>query len=67
MTPITEAFSQWKWNLLTQKEGSTRTRSLADFEVLDSASRGTWGSWKVLRNFKWECELPCSADCSIRC
>jgi len=52
ITPITEAFGQWKWNLLTQ-DGRGRTRTLADFEALDSASRGTWGAWKVLRNFKW--------------
>ncbi|KAK0646425.1 hypothetical protein B0T16DRAFT_458346 [Cercophora newfieldiana] len=66
MTPITEAFSQWKWNLLTQKEnGQGRTRSLADFEVLDSASRGTWGSWKVLRNFKWQHFVSLAAFFSI--
>ncbi|KAK0623596.1 hypothetical protein B0T14DRAFT_495052 [Immersiella caudata] len=64
MTPITEAFSQWKWNLLSQS-GQGRTRSLADFEVLDSASRGTWGSWKVLRNFKWQHFVSLAAFFSI--
>jgi hypothetical protein len=64
MTPITEAFSQWKWNLLAQN-GQGRTRSLADFEVLDSASRGTWGSWKVLRNFKWQHFVSLAAFFSI--
>jgi hypothetical protein len=53
MTPISEALGQWKWNLFSPGSSNTRGRPLADFQVLDAASRGTWGSWMLLRNFKW--------------
>ncbi|KAK0753190.1 hypothetical protein B0T18DRAFT_385298 [Schizothecium vesticola] len=53
MVPISEALSQWKWNLLVVDETKGQSRSLSTFGTLDSASRGIWGSWMVLRDFKW--------------
>lgn len=54
MIPINEALSQWKWNAITPGNPHRRyTGTLYNFEVLDSASRGTWGAWRLLRNFKW--------------
>jgi len=51
MIPIAEALSQWKWNLFAAQRG--QARSLADFQTLNAASRGTWGSWALVRRFKW--------------
>lgn len=64
LTPIYEALSQWKWNLFAahhRREGGGADdqdyrdtgRPLADFQILASASRGFWGSWKLLVRFKW--------------
>ena len=53
MVPISEALSQWKWNLLVVDESKGQSRSLSIFGTLDSASRGIWGSWLILRDFKW--------------
>jgi len=66
MTPISEALSQWKWNALTTS-GSRRKHinTLYDFEVLDSASRGTWGAWRLLCNFKWRHFVSVAAIFSI--
>ncbi|KAH8881118.1 hypothetical protein GQ53DRAFT_610158, partial [Thozetella sp. PMI_491] len=45
--PVSEAMSQWKWNLFKGGE-----RSLAYFGIIGEASRGTWGSYKLLRHLK---------------
>ena len=58
--PITEALSQWKWNLFAfSGQGSDQSRPLADFQIVNSASRGTWGSWLLLQRFKWRYVTPC--------
>lgn len=44
---ITELVSQWKWILFTD-----RSRPLMDFERIDSASRGAFGSLKLMWNCK---------------
>ena len=62
MVPISEALSQWKWNLLVVDETKGQSRSLSTFGTLDSASRGIWGSWMVLRDFKWRCVLLSSGS-----
>jgi hypothetical protein len=49
LLPLTEAVSQWKWNLY---QSSPRGRPLMDFQVLDNASRGVWGALNVLGRFK---------------
>jgi len=51
MIPISEALSQWKWNIYAS---GLPSRPLADFQVLDAASRGVWGSWMLFRNFRWK-------------
>ena len=46
MVPVAEALSQMKWNWFS---GSRRTaRPLADLEAFDQASRGAFGSLKLL-------------------
>jgi hypothetical protein len=49
MVPIAEALSQWKWNIYA---GSSRP--LFDFQILDVASRGSWGSSMLIWHFKWK-------------
>lgn len=44
---VTELVSQWKWILFTD-----RSRPLMDFERIDSASRGAFGSLKLMWNCK---------------
>lgn len=44
---ISELISQWKWIVFT----STR-RPLIDFERIDAASRGPWGSLELM----WKCK-----------
>ncbi|KAK1751795.1 hypothetical protein QBC47DRAFT_405814 [Echria macrotheca] len=65
MTPISEALSQWKWNLLTPGGPKRRQGTLSDFELLDSASRGTWGSCRLLGVFKWRHFVSMTAFLSI--
>ncbi|CZR66752.1 uncharacterized protein PAC_16653 [Phialocephala subalpina] len=43
MVPVAQSLGQLKWTWFAK-----RTRNLEDFESLDSASRGTWGSLKLL-------------------
>ncbi|KAK3320319.1 hypothetical protein B0T19DRAFT_446084 [Cercophora scortea] len=52
MTPVSEAISQWKWNMFAPRNDGSHGRSLADFQILDAASRGTWGSWVLMYNFR---------------
>lgn len=40
---LAESTSQWKWIFFSNKE-----RRLLDFDRIDSASRGPWGSLKLL-------------------
>jgi len=56
MIPVTEALSQWKWNIFVsdRKTSHTPSRPLSHFQILNSASRGTWGSWKLFLSFKWK-------------
>ncbi|KAH8897278.1 hypothetical protein GQ53DRAFT_837938 [Thozetella sp. PMI_491] len=55
MVPVGEAVSQWKWNIFASSSPAGLSgRPLADFQVLDAASRGTWGSWILIRRFKWK-------------
>ncbi|KAK0636708.1 hypothetical protein B0T17DRAFT_88058 [Bombardia bombarda] len=65
MSPISEALSQWKWNIYTPNGQESKGRSLADFQVLDSASRGAWGNWTLIRNFKWRHFVSFAAVFSI--
>ncbi|KAK3690251.1 hypothetical protein B0T22DRAFT_515421 [Podospora appendiculata] len=53
MSPVSEAISQWKWNMFAPRSGGGHGRSLADFQILNAASRGTWGSWVLMYNFRW--------------
>ncbi|KUJ07908.1 uncharacterized protein LY89DRAFT_725615 [Mollisia scopiformis] len=47
MLSVAEAISQWKWNMLKNKE-----RPLTDFLAVDSASRGMWGSFWIMGRFR---------------
>jgi len=47
LVPTAEALGQLKWNWFTRK-----SRRLLDFEVLDNASRGPWGSFMLLARSK---------------
>jgi hypothetical protein len=47
LLPCAEALGQLKWNWFSKKP-----RKMMDFEVLDSASRGPWGSMVLLANTK---------------
>ena len=46
LLPTAEALGQLKWSWFTNK------RRMLDFEVLDSASRGPWGSLMLLARTK---------------
>lgn len=46
MVALAETISQWKWNIF---EG---IRPLIEFEIVDSASRGFWGSVQLVMRFK---------------
>lgn len=48
MIALAETISQWKWNMFEN------SRPLGDFEIIDSASRGFWGSLRVVSRFKWQ-------------
>ncbi|KIW04791.1 uncharacterized protein PV09_03978 [Verruconis gallopava] len=47
LLPTAEALGQLKWNWFTNKQ-----KRMMDFEVLDSASRGPWGSMMLLAKTK---------------
>ena len=47
LLPTAEALGQLKWNWFRNKE-----KKMMDFEVLDSASRGPWGSFVLLARTK---------------
>jgi hypothetical protein len=47
LLPTAEALGQLKWNWFSKKP-----RTMMDFEVLDSASRGPWGSFVLLARTK---------------
>ncbi|KAF2673194.1 hypothetical protein BT63DRAFT_149242 [Microthyrium microscopicum] len=47
LLPTAEALGQLKWNWFTKK-----SKAMLDFEVLDSASRGPWGSMVLLARTK---------------
>jgi hypothetical protein len=47
LVPTAEALGQLKWDWFTRK-----SRRLIDFEVLDNASRGPWGSFMLLARSK---------------
>jgi hypothetical protein len=46
LLPTTEALGQLKWNWFR------KPRQMVDFEVIDSASRGPWGSMVLIANTK---------------
>jgi hypothetical protein len=48
MAPIVEGFGQLKWTRFVGRE----PRPLIDFQCLDQASRGPWGSFMVLAKCK---------------
>jgi len=59
MCPIVEGIGQLKWMWFTSPDG----RPLNDFRVFDEASRGSWGSVKLLARSKGyvaSCCLPVS-------
>ncbi|KAH8885648.1 hypothetical protein GQ53DRAFT_750986 [Thozetella sp. PMI_491] len=47
MLPVTRAISQWKWNIY---QSTPHGEPLAHFQILDSASRGVWGSLGLLKS-----------------
>jgi hypothetical protein len=47
LVPAAEALGQLKWNWFSRKP-----RQMMDFELLDSASRGPWGSFVLLARTK---------------
>jgi Protein of unknown function (DUF3176) len=47
LVPTAEALGQLKWNWFTKQP-----RRMMDFELLDSASRGPWGSFVLLARTK---------------
>jgi Protein of unknown function (DUF3176) len=47
LVPTAEALGQLKWNWFSRK-----SRQMVDFEILDSASRGPWGSFILLARTK---------------
>lgn len=47
LLPVAEALGQLKWTWFTKK-----SRPMYDFELLDSASRGPWGSFVLLARSK---------------
>ena len=47
LLPTAEALGQLKWNWFKREE-----RKMMDFEILDSASRGPWGSFVLLARTK---------------
>lgn len=58
MSPISEATGQWKWNILVPTHSrKEKRRHVHDFDVLDNATRATWGSWLVIWNFRWRYAL----------
>jgi hypothetical protein len=48
MTPVVEGLGQLKWMLFMGGD----SRPLVDFEMLDEASRGPWGSLVILVRHK---------------
>ena len=48
MVPIAEAISQWKWNVYHDN----LSKPLAEYCVLDLASRSAWGSWGLIYRSK---------------
>ncbi|KAK5655525.1 hypothetical protein OQA88_5456 [Cercophora sp. LCS_1] len=66
MSPISEALSQWKWNILVSgRPRAQQGRQVHEFDVLDNASRATWGSWPVIWNFRWRHVVSLAAILSI--
>ncbi|KAK5659839.1 hypothetical protein OQA88_13302 [Cercophora sp. LCS_1] len=65
-TVISEALSQWKWNM-TATPGNLKKRpsNLHEFDVLDNSSRGPWGSWLLIWNFKWRHFVTLAAILSL--
>jgi hypothetical protein len=47
LLPTAEALGQLKWSWFTRKQNR-----MMDFEVMDSASRGPWGSLLLLASTK---------------
>jgi hypothetical protein len=47
LLPTAEALGQLKWNWFRRSE-----KKMMDFEILDSASRGPWGSFVMLARTK---------------
>ncbi|KAK5653241.1 hypothetical protein OQA88_9140 [Cercophora sp. LCS_1] len=55
MTVLGEIIGQWKWNM-TKGGGNHKSRNnngIYKFDLLDNSSRGPWGSWLTIVNFKW--------------
>lgn len=60
MASVASVLSQEKWNRFSDYSGTStetatdkpRYRKLEDFAVLDEASRGSWGSLRLLWRFK---------------
>lgn len=55
MIALAEVISQWKWNLYSNADSPP----IQDFNLVDLASRGFWGSCLLLERFKWRFVLPC--------
>lgn len=48
MVPVASAIGQQKWLWFQKQPGELRSRRLIDMELVDSASRGPWGSIVLL-------------------
>ncbi|KAK5654198.1 hypothetical protein OQA88_7629 [Cercophora sp. LCS_1] len=62
MAVVAEALAQWKWNLASTKEPNSK---VYHFSILDSSSRGPWGSWLLIWNFKWRHVASLAAGLSL--
>lgn len=58
MISLAESISQWKWNMYCD---TSHGRPLGDFHILDLASRGFWGSCRLIGRLHWR--LVCDLDC----
>jgi hypothetical protein len=52
MIPVASGISQWKWSWFHPHGAILRGKKLEDLETFDNASRGSWGSLKLLWRLK---------------
>ncbi|KAK5656056.1 hypothetical protein OQA88_5195 [Cercophora sp. LCS_1] len=67
MAVVSEALSQWKWNLTCVAGASVKQTfdKLSIFSNVDCASRGTWGSWLLIWNLKFRHVITGAAALSL--